>query len=67
MNFDMNGCEKPILDLHVMFKTVEKNIPIKTTHDLWIREGETKKPEAKKSKAKFVKVNGKKIAKIPTM
>lgn len=38
MTYNMNGWKKPISELHAMLKTAKKNIPIKTTHVLSIRE-----------------------------
>ena len=53
MNYNMNGWDKPISELHGMLKTAEKNIPRKTPQVLMIREGQVKKKnQGKYSKGK---------------
>lgn len=47
MHFNMNGWEKPIMELHAMLVTAEKNIPAKTTPVLLVKGGQVKKPNAK--------------------
>lgn len=54
----MNGWEKPISKLHVMLKTVEKNIPKKASNTLMIRERRSKKPKHQNSKEKREKYQG---------
>src|ERR1044071_4061446 len=48
MNYNMNGMEKTLAELHQMLKTAEVNIPGKTASVLMIREGQIKKPKTKK-------------------
>jgi len=52
MNYNMNGWDKPISELHSMLKTAEKNIPKKPSQVLMIREGQVKKTKGKNFKAK---------------
>jgi len=52
MNYNMNGWDKPISELHSMLKTAEKNIPKKPSQVLMIREGQIKKTKGKNFKAK---------------
>lgn len=56
LNYNMQGWEKSISELHLMLKTAEKNIPTKNPAVLMIREGGIKKkPHAKgKGKGKLV-------------
>nr|KAJ0220989.1 hypothetical protein LSAT_V11C200057170 [Lactuca sativa] len=68
MNYNMNGWDKPIYELHKMLKTAEKNIPRKTPHVLMIREGQVKKKkQGKKFKGKpqYGKGKGKKTPQNP--
>jgi hypothetical protein len=67
MNYNMNGWEKTISELHAMLKTAEKNIPRKPSNVLMIREGRVKKTQSQnsKTKAKVAKGKGKKIAPRP--
>src|ERR1044071_5913954 len=48
MNYNMNGMEKTLAELHQMLKTAEVNIPSKTAPVLVIKEGQVKKPNTKK-------------------
>ncbi|XP_022010091.1 uncharacterized protein LOC110909450 [Helianthus annuus] len=48
MNYNMNGMEKTLAELHQMLKTAEVNIPSKTAPVLMIKEGHVKKPNTKK-------------------
>ena len=51
MNYNMNGWDKPISELHGMLKAVDKSIPRKIPQVLMIREGQVKKKkEGKNSK-----------------
>nr|KAJ0201686.1 hypothetical protein LSAT_V11C600305960 [Lactuca sativa] len=50
MSYNINGWEKSISELHGMLKTVEMNIPSKTTQVLMIREGKVKKNKGKNFK-----------------
>ena len=59
MNYNMNGWEKPISELHQMLKTVENNIPKKPTHVLMVRKGHIKKSNWKNSKGKTFVAKGK--------
>ncbi|XP_071709438.1 uncharacterized protein [Rutidosis leptorrhynchoides] len=52
LNYNMNNLEKSISELHLMLKTIEKNIPSKTSEVLMIREEKIKKPQAKGKLAK---------------
>ena len=67
LNYNMNGSEKTILELHLMLRTAENNIPKKPNQVLMIWEGRVKKPKHNnsKSKGKFVKVKGKQVAQAP--
>src|ERR1044071_7489075 len=48
MNYNMNGMEKTLAELHQMLKSAEVNIPSKTAPVLVIKEGQVKKPNTKK-------------------
>ncbi|KAI3708868.1 hypothetical protein L2E82_38397 [Cichorium intybus] len=68
MNYNMNGLNKTIPELHGMLITAEKNLPKKTTQVLMIKEGGTKRTRPEhptnskgKGKAKVVKGKGKKV------
>nr|KAJ0189437.1 hypothetical protein LSAT_V11C800449800 [Lactuca sativa] len=52
MNYNINGCHKPISELHSMLKTVEKNIPRKIHQVLLIHDRKIKKKIRKKSNGK---------------
>ena len=47
MNYNMNGWEKTIAELHQMLKTAEVNIPSKTAPILMVRNGGVKKSNTK--------------------
>jgi len=57
LNYNMNGWDKPISELHAMLKTADKNLPRKTPQLLIIRKGHVKKPNSKK-KASVAKGKG---------
>lgn len=57
MNYNMNGWNKSVSELHMMLKTAKNNIPKKSSNVLMIREGRVKK--APHPKANFAKGNGK--------
>ena len=59
MNYNMNGWNKSVSELHTMLKTAENNIPKKSSNVLIIREGRVKKAPHPKSKANFAKDKGK--------
>ncbi|KAI3738553.1 hypothetical protein L2E82_28589 [Cichorium intybus] len=68
MNYNMNGLNKTIPELHGMLITGEKNLLKKTTQVLMIKEGGTKRTRPEhpnnskgKGKAKVVKGKGKKF------
>ncbi|KAD5961454.1 hypothetical protein E3N88_12927 [Mikania micrantha] len=61
MNYNMNGWEKSITELHKMLKTAEVNIPSKTSPVLMINEGRIKKPN---NKGKNIRGKGKGKAKV---
>ncbi|KAI3723657.1 hypothetical protein L2E82_35412 [Cichorium intybus] len=68
MNYNMNGLNKTIPELHGMLITAERNLPKKTTQVLMIKEGGTKRTRPEhptnskgKGKAKVVKGKGKKF------
>ena len=67
LNYNMNGWEKTIPELHSMLRTAEKNIPKKANPILMIREGRVKKLKHNNSKpkGKFVKGKGKQVAQAP--
>ena len=48
MNYNMNGMEKTLAELHQMLKTAEVNIPSRTAQVLMIKEGHVKKSNTKK-------------------
>ncbi|KAD6795333.1 hypothetical protein E3N88_06229 [Mikania micrantha] len=61
LNYNMNGWEKSITELHKMLKTTEVNIPSKTSPVLMINEGRIKKPN---NKGKNIRGKGKGKAKV---
>ncbi|KAI3784081.1 hypothetical protein L1987_43173 [Smallanthus sonchifolius] len=69
LNYNMNGWEKSISELHSMLRTAEKNIPKKPSQALVIREGHVKKPKYNKpnskAKGKPNKGKGKQVATTP--
>ncbi|KAJ0923663.1 putative RNA-directed DNA polymerase [Helianthus annuus] len=65
MNYNMNGWERTIPELHQMLKTAETNIPTKGNPVLAIREGRITKKKQSKGKGKASKQDkgkGKKVA-----
>ena len=67
LNYNMNGWDRTVPDLHMMLKTTETNIPKKAGDVLMIKEGRVKKSDKKNKgkKAKKEKGNGKKVSKKP--
>nr|KAJ0208393.1 hypothetical protein LSAT_V11C500280080 [Lactuca sativa] len=55
LNYNTNGWEKPVLELHAMLKTAKKNIPIKTTH----------KPKLRTPRLSLLRVREKKFSQTP--
>ena len=49
MNYNINGWDKPMSELHRMLKTEKKNIPRETPQVLTIREGQVKKKKQGKN------------------
>ena len=59
LNYNMNGWDTPIAELHMMLKTADMNIPKKSGDVLMIRDGKIKKPDFKKKGKKSKKDMGK--------
>jgi hypothetical protein len=64
MHYNMNGWDKPIMELHAMLVTAEKNISAKPTQVLMVKGGHIKKKNAK-AKGKWQGGKGKAKVKGP--